>query len=109
MAASCQVLPGDSGVSWQPWGHYQDILLDRCVEGIARVAINRPARRNAFRPQTVAELCDASAGSAMTAISVWCCSPESVLLRMVPMPSVPVVIRAFGVTGGMWGKTAFPG
>ena len=59
MAASCQVLPGDSGVSWQPWGHYQDILLDRCAEGIARVAINRPARRNAFRPQTVAELCDA--------------------------------------------------
>ena len=59
MAASCQVLPGDSGVSWQPWGLYQDILLDRCVEGIARVAINRPARRNAFRPQTVAELCDA--------------------------------------------------
>ena len=59
MAASCQVLPGDSGVSWQPWWQYQDILLDRCVEGIARVAINRPARRNAFRPQTVAELCDA--------------------------------------------------
>ena len=59
MAASCQVLPGDSGVSWQPWGQYQDILLDRCVEGIARVAINRPAKRNAFRPQTVAELCDA--------------------------------------------------
>ena len=59
MAASCQVLPGDSGVSWQPWGQYQDILLDRCAEGIARVAINRPERRNAFRPQTVAELCDA--------------------------------------------------
>ena len=59
MAASCQVLPGDSGVAWQPWGQYQDILLDRCAEGIARVSINRPAKRNAFRPQTVAELCDA--------------------------------------------------
>ena len=59
MAESRQVLPGDSGVAWQPWGEYQDILLDRCAEGIARVAINRPAKRNAFRPQTVAELCDA--------------------------------------------------
>ena len=59
MAESRQVLPGDSGVAWQPWGQYQDILLDRCEEGIARVAINRPAKRNAFRPQTVAELCDA--------------------------------------------------
>ena len=59
MAESRQVLPGDSGVAWQPWGQYQDILLDRCAEGIARVSINRPAKRNAFRPQTVAELCDA--------------------------------------------------
>ena len=53
------VLPGDSGVSWQPWGTYQDILLDRSGDGIARVAINRPFRRNAFRPRTVMELCDA--------------------------------------------------
>ena len=59
MAESPQVLPGDSGVVWQPWSTYEDILLDRCAEGIARVAINRPAKRNAFRPQTVAELCDA--------------------------------------------------
>ena len=53
------VLPGDSGVSWQPWGDYQDILVDRSGDGIARVAINRPFRRNAFRPRTVVELCDA--------------------------------------------------
>ena len=59
MAESRQVLPGESGAAWQPWGQYQDILVDRCDEGIARVAINRPSKRNAFRPQTVAELCDA--------------------------------------------------
>ena len=53
------VLPGDSGVSWQPWGDYQDILVDRSGDGIARVAINRSFRRNAFRPRTVMELCDA--------------------------------------------------
>ena len=55
------VLPGDSGVTWQPWGQYEDILLDRAEAGIARVAINRPHKRNAFRPRTVAELCDAFA------------------------------------------------
>ncbi|WP_114993380.1 1,4-dihydroxy-2-naphthoyl-CoA synthase [Synechococcus sp. UW179A] len=55
------VLPGDAGVTWQPWGQYEDVLLDRCDAGIARVAINRPQKRNAFRPRTVAELCDAFA------------------------------------------------
>jgi naphthoate synthase len=53
------VLPGSPVVPWQPWGDYSDILLDRCSEGIARVAINRPQKRNAFRPRTVVELCDA--------------------------------------------------
>jgi naphthoate synthase len=52
-------LPGAPVVHWQPWGDYSDILLDRCNEGIARVAINRPQKRNAFRPRTVVELCDA--------------------------------------------------
>ena len=59
MAADQSVLPGDPAVDWSPWAHYADIRLDRCVQGIARVAINRPAKRNAFRPQTVMELCDA--------------------------------------------------
>ena len=59
MAELRQVLPGDPAAAWTAWGTYTDILLDRCSEGIARVAINRPAKRNAFRPQTVVELCDA--------------------------------------------------
>ncbi len=57
--SSRRVLPGEPTVDWEPWGDYQDVLLDRCSEGIARVAINRPAKRNAFRPRTVVELCDA--------------------------------------------------
>ena len=59
MAELRQVLPGDPAAAWTAWGTYNDILLDRCSEGIARVAINRPAKRNAFRPKTVVELCDA--------------------------------------------------
>ncbi len=54
-----KALPGDPIIDWNPWIEYQDILLDKSSEGIARVAINRPAKRNAFRPLTVVELCDA--------------------------------------------------
>ena len=54
-----KVLPGTSLVKWQPWFDYEDILLCRCDEGISLLAINRPAKRNAFRPKTIAELCDA--------------------------------------------------
>ena len=58
-STSRSVLPGDSGVVWHPWEQYSDVLLDRALPGIARVAINRPHKRNAFRPRTVVELCDA--------------------------------------------------
>lgn len=48
-------------VRWQSVGHYEDIRLLRSDEGIARISINRPEKRNAFRPRTVRELCDAFA------------------------------------------------
>lgn len=35
---------------------YQDILYHKSAEGIARITINRPEVRNAFRPQTVREM-----------------------------------------------------
>jgi naphthoate synthase len=53
------VLPGESLVRWRSAAQYEDIRFDRCEEGIARIAINRPAKRNAFRPRTVVELHDA--------------------------------------------------
>lgn len=53
------VLPGDCPINWKPKGNYQDVLLDLSDEGIARIAINRPEKRNAFRPRTVVELYDA--------------------------------------------------
>ncbi|MEO1001574.1 MAG: 1,4-dihydroxy-2-naphthoyl-CoA synthase [Cyanobacteria bacterium J06638_7] len=46
-------------VSWQQAGAYEDIRFERSDEGIARITINRPRKRNAFRPLTVQELCDA--------------------------------------------------
>jgi len=53
------VLPGEIITNWQEWGNYEDVLVDKSEEGIVRVAINRPNKRNAFRPRTVIELCDA--------------------------------------------------
>jgi naphthoate synthase len=48
-------------VAWQPAGAYEDIRLELSSEGLARITIDRPHKRNAFRPRTVAELCDAFA------------------------------------------------
>src|ERR1019366_1931821 len=44
--------------AWATFGDYEDIV-DEVAEGIARITINRPERRNAFRPQTLFELSDA--------------------------------------------------
>jgi naphthoate synthase len=45
-------------VEWESAGEFSDILYDK-AEGMARISINRPEVRNAFRPQTLAELRDA--------------------------------------------------
>ena len=44
--------------TWARSGEYVDIIYES-AEGIARITINRPERRNAFRPQTLFELSDA--------------------------------------------------
>jgi len=45
-----------SDIEWTTYGRYQDILYFKAREGIAKIAINRPEVRNAFRPQTVREM-----------------------------------------------------
>jgi naphthoate synthase len=45
-------------VEWRSAGEFEDILYEK-AEGIAKITINRPEVRNAFRPQTLAELREA--------------------------------------------------
>jgi naphthoate synthase len=42
-------------MAWQKAGDYDDVIYET-AEGIAKITINRPEVRNAFRPQTVREL-----------------------------------------------------
>ncbi|MEA5580953.1 1,4-dihydroxy-2-naphthoyl-CoA synthase [Nodularia harveyana UHCC-0300] len=45
-------------IHWQTAKNYEDILYHK-TDGIAKITINRPHKRNAFRPKTVFELYDA--------------------------------------------------
>lgn len=47
-------------IDWQIVKDYEDIIYEK-AEGIARITINRPEVRNAFRPETVQEMIDAFA------------------------------------------------
>jgi naphthoate synthase len=46
-------------VNWIRGREYEDIIYEKSEDGIARVTINRPEVRNAFRPLTVSEMIDA--------------------------------------------------
>jgi len=43
-------------VTWTPGGEYEDIRYELSGDGIAKITIDRPEVRNAFRPQTVVEM-----------------------------------------------------
>lgn len=45
-------------ITWSPAGDFEDIEYHK-AEGIAKITINRPQVRNAFRPQTVTEMAQA--------------------------------------------------
>jgi naphthoate synthase len=43
---------------WKAAGSYSDIIYQK-ADGIAKVMINRPQKRNAFRPETISQMIDA--------------------------------------------------
>src|SRR5438067_8086563 len=48
-----------SAVTWTSGGDFEDIRYELSGDGIAKITIDRPEVRNAFRPQTLVELSDA--------------------------------------------------
>jgi naphthoate synthase len=46
-------------VEWTSAGEYTDIRYERSPDGIAKITIDRPEVRNAFRPQTIVEISEA--------------------------------------------------
>jgi naphthoate synthase len=48
-----------SDVDWTPAGEYTDIRYELSGDGIAKITIDRPEVRNAFRPQTIIEMAGA--------------------------------------------------
>lgn len=49
----------NSASLWKTVKKYEDIKFEKTEDGIAKITINRPHVRNAFRPETVVELQDA--------------------------------------------------
>lgn len=49
----------DKAPEWKIVKEFSEIIYEKCDEGIARVTINRPHRRNAFTPETVSEMYEA--------------------------------------------------
>src|SRR5437763_12630045 len=45
--------------TWAPGADYEDIRYELSGDGMAKITIDRPEVRNAFRPETVVELSDA--------------------------------------------------
>lgn len=55
------ILMKKTSIDWQPIKLFGDIRLEKLEEGIAKITINRPEVRNAFRPETIVELQEAFA------------------------------------------------
>ena len=82
---------------WVRAHEYGDIAYE-VAEGIAKITICRPERRNAFRPQTLFELADAFNRARDDSPSASSCSPAR-----APTPSARAVTRPSGATDGYLG------
>lgn len=87
-------------LDWQSAGEFSDILYEK-AEGIAKLTINRPRVRNAFRPETVLQLCQAFADAREDpAIGV------IILTGAAPWLSARAVTKKFAAMAAMSAATA---
>lgn len=67
-------------IEWQSAGTYEDVLYHK-ADGIAKITINRPHKRNAFRPKTINELyhafCDAREDTSIGVVLLTGAGPHS--------------------------------
>src|SRR3990167_1051440 len=78
-------------LTWEPVVAYEDIHYEHSATGIAKVTIDRQGVRNAFRPETVAELIDAFAR-----LNVLDLQRQ---IRSLPIPVIALV-NGFAIGGG---------
>lgn len=73
-------MPRMSKADWQSVKDYEDIRYEKW-QGIAKITINRPEKRNAFRPKTVFEMfeafCDAREDQSIAAILLTGAGPHT--------------------------------
>src|SRR5438105_4219632 len=58
-AVACLSKSATNEFMWHTLKDFTDIKLEKTSDGIAKITINRPKVRNAFRPLTVKELLEA--------------------------------------------------
>jgi hypothetical protein len=103
--AGCLYGESMSDVNWTLCDHgYTDVVYEK-AEGIARITINRPEVRNAFRPLTVQEMQHAFSNARDDA------EVGVVILRGMPAtwPSVPAATSACAATAATSATTACRG
>ena len=76
-----------SSIVWQSAGEYTDIKYHK-ADGIAKITINRPDVRNAFRPLTVTEMRHALQGTGIMRLNILDFQRE---IRTCPKPVIAMV------------------
>jgi enoyl-CoA hydratase/carnithine racemase len=93
---------------WQTVKSYEDITYQKSG-GIAKITINRPEKRNAFRPKTVFELYDAFLDAREDLKIGVVLLTGAARTRTASMRSALAATRACAVTPAMWARTACRG
>ena len=76
-------------MNWKKVRKFEEILYEKC-DGVAKVTINRPHRRNSFTPDTVAEMIeafsDAKDDTTIGVVLLTGFNPQTCLLYTSPSP-----------------------
>ena len=94
--------------AWKKAKDYKDIIYEK-MDGVAKITINRPEIRNAFRPETVIEMYDAFTDARedqeIGVILLTGYGPA----KMENMLSVQAAIKGYVEIKDMLAKMGFPG